>query len=71
MLLDDYQVNNSDNCIYSKFDDGLNGVIIYLYADNMLILGTSIEVVNETKQLLSSNFVMTLNFRGGKPLVLF
>ena len=58
MLMDGYKVNDSDKCIYSKFDDNLNGVIVCLYVDDMLILGTNIDVINETKQFLSSKFDM-------------
>jgi hypothetical protein len=56
MLLNGYKVNDSDKCIYTKFDDNLCGVIVCLYVDDMLILGTNIDVVNETKHFLSSKF---------------
>jgi hypothetical protein len=58
MLLDGYKVNGSDKCVYTKFDDNLCGVIVCLYVDDMLILGTNIDVVNDTKQFLSSKFDM-------------
>ena len=50
-------MNKSDRCVYSKFS-GDNGIIICLYVDNMLILGTDINVVKNNKDLLSSNFDM-------------
>ena len=56
--MDGYKVNDSDKCIYSKFNDKLNGVITCLYLDDMLILGTNIDVINEIKQFLSSKFDM-------------
>jgi len=33
-------------------------VIIYLYVDDMLILGTNVHVLDETKKLLYSHFEM-------------
>ena len=33
-------------------------VVIYLYVDDMLIFGTSLEIVCETKKFLGSKFVM-------------
>jgi hypothetical protein len=35
-----------------------DGVILYLYVDDILILGTSLDVINETKDFLSNNFEM-------------
>ena len=50
-------VNDADKCIYSKSDN--NGyVIICLYVDDMLIFGSNISCVNETKKFLSSKFDM-------------
>jgi hypothetical protein len=49
--------NGSDTCVYTKvFGD--NCVIICLYVDDMLILGTSMDVICETKTFLSSQFEM-------------
>ena len=44
-------------CIYSKYEDN-TCVVICLYVDDMLIFGTSLEVVCETKKFLSSKFDM-------------
>jgi hypothetical protein len=58
-LLGGYKVNDDSNkCLYTKFDDNLCGVIVCLYVDEMIILGTNIDVVNETKQFLSSKLDM-------------
>ena len=47
MILDyDFEYNNTDKCMYSKFIEKC-GVIIYLYIDDMLIVGTNMDVVNE------------------------
>jgi len=48
-------VNKFDPCVYSKFDE--HGVaVIYLYVDDMLIIGTSIEMIKLTKDFLNSKF---------------
>ena len=57
ILASGFKINESDKCIYSKFDDG-KGVIICLYVDDMLIFGTDLEQVEVTKTLLSSKFDM-------------
>ena len=45
-------------CVYSKFDNKENGVIICLYVDDILVFSTSIEQVEMTKEFLSSSFSM-------------
>ena len=52
-----YKVNDADKCIYSKFENGV-GVIICLYVDDMLIFGSNLKYVEETKRFLSSKFDM-------------
>ena len=49
--------NLSDSCVYSKMI-GSDCVLICLCVDDMLILGTNLLVVNETKNLLSLIFGM-------------
>ena len=43
--------------LLKSFDSNIY-VIILLYVDDMLIFGTSMEVVNMTKSFLASNFNM-------------
>ena len=50
-------VNLSNSCVYSK-RIGLDCVLICLYVDDMLILGTNLLVVNKTNKLLFSFFEM-------------
>ncbi|KAL6322418.1 hypothetical protein AAG906_007972 [Vitis piasezkii] len=45
------------NCIYNKHEDN-TCVVICLYVDDMLIFGTSLEVVCETKKFIGSKFDM-------------
>ncbi|CAM8907327.1 unnamed protein product [Rhodiola kirilowii] len=54
----DFFLNHSDKCVYSKFDNSQNGVIISLYLNDMLIFGTNLECINQTKEFLSSMFSM-------------
>ncbi|CAM8914041.1 unnamed protein product [Rhodiola kirilowii] len=56
VLSDGFVLNQSDKCVYSKFDNSGNGVIICLYVDDMLIFGTNLECINQTKDFLSSKF---------------
>lgn len=52
-----FAVNASDSCLYSKMFES-SCVIICLYVDDMLIVGSNIEVVNDTKIFLSNMFEM-------------
>ncbi|CAM8923817.1 unnamed protein product [Rhodiola kirilowii] len=58
VLSDGFVLNQSDKCVYSKFDNSGNGVIICLYVDDMLIFSTNLECINQTKDFLSSKFSM-------------
>jgi len=50
-----FSINESDKCIYSKFEHE-KGVIICLHVDHMLIFGTDLEEVDKTECFLSSKF---------------
>jgi hypothetical protein len=52
-----FVVNEADTCVYYRFVGG-KGVILCLYMDNILIFGTSIDVINDVKSFLSQNFDM-------------
>ena len=52
-----FKIHESDKCVYSKFNQK-GGIIICLYVDDMLIFGTNLEVVKETKCFLTSKFEM-------------
>nr|KAJ0194254.1 hypothetical protein LSAT_V11C800406360 [Lactuca sativa] len=52
-----FQHNSADRCIYSKHTSGYI-VVICLYVDDMLIIGTHLEGILETKKYLSSKFKM-------------
>ncbi|GJY44000.1 zinc finger, CCHC-type containing protein [Tanacetum coccineum] len=53
-----FLLNQSDKCVYSKFDDSGKGVIICLYVDDMLIFGTNQNQVDKTRKFLPSRFCM-------------
>jgi hypothetical protein len=57
ILSNAYSINDGDKCIYSKFNNN-KCVIICLYVDDLLIFGTSIDVVHRTKRFILSNFDM-------------
>jgi hypothetical protein len=52
-----FVVNEADKCVYYQYGGG-EGVILCLYVDDILILGTSLDVIKETKYFLSNNFEM-------------
>jgi hypothetical protein len=52
-----FAMNEADKCVYYRYGGG-KGVILCLYVDDILILGTSLDVIKETKDFLSNNFEM-------------
>ena len=50
-------VNEADKCVYYRYD-GAKGVILCLYVDDILIFGTSLNVIKEVKDFLSQSFEM-------------
>ena len=46
-----------DKCVYTKYTDR-ECIIIALYVDDMLIFGTSLDLVHSTKRFLTSQFDM-------------
>ena len=57
LVTNGYSINDVDKCIYNKYEDN-TCIVIYLYVDDMLIFGTSLEAVCETKKFLGSKFDM-------------
>jgi hypothetical protein len=52
-----FVVNEADKYVYYRFGGG-EGVILCLYVDDILIFGTSLNVIKEVKEFLSQNFEM-------------
>ena len=57
MLTNGFVINENDKCIYVKQTKNAC-VIVCLYVDDMLILGTNKDVINSTKKMLNSSFDM-------------
>ena len=57
MIENGYKSNEYDKYIYSKPWNNLH-VIISLYVDDMLVFGSNMHVINETKNMLKSHFDM-------------
>ncbi|GJV75784.1 zinc finger, CCHC-type containing protein [Tanacetum coccineum] len=58
VLSNSYLLNQSDKCMYNKFDEYGKEVIICLYVDDMLIFRTDQVQVDLTKEYLSLRFSM-------------
>jgi hypothetical protein len=50
-----FSVNEADRCVYYRHGGG-QGVILCLYVDDILIFGTSLDVINEVKTFLCQSF---------------
>ena len=48
-------MNEADKCVYYRYGRG-EGVILCLYVDDILIFGTSLDVIKGVKEFLSNNF---------------
>ena len=57
MIENCYKSNECDKCIYYKTWENSH-VIISLYGDDLLIFGSNLHVINETKNMLRSHFDM-------------
>ena len=57
LTYDGFVVNEANTCVYYRYGGG-KGVILCLYVDDILIFGTSLNVIKEVKDLLSNNFEM-------------
>lgn len=55
MISNGFYINKGDKCVYIKqFDNAY--VILCLYVDDILIFGSNMSVISNTKKFLSSNF---------------
>jgi hypothetical protein len=57
LISPDFSVNKVDRCVYYRHG-GVQGVILCLYVDDILIFRTSIDVINEVKTFLCQSFYM-------------
>ena len=52
-----FVVNEVDSCVYYRYGGG-EAVMLCLYVDDILIFGSNLNVIEEVKKLLLSNFDM-------------
>ena len=52
-----FKENEKDNCVYAKFKNG-KFIFLILYVDDILLASSDVNLLFETKKLLSSNFNM-------------
>ena len=57
MISNNFKINESDKCIYYKSIEDTH-VILCLYVDDLLIFGTNLNIIENTKGLLKNNFDM-------------
>ena len=57
VISEGFKINECDKCIYMK-NTNKGYVIICLYVDDMLIIGSNIEIIKTTKKMLNSKFDM-------------
>ena len=57
MIANHFKINECDKCVYVKnIESGY--VIIFLYVDDMLIVGSDDKMIKSTKNMLNSKFDM-------------
>ena len=57
MITHGFKINECDKCVYTKTQNNAC-VMLCLYVDDMLIMGTNKEIINWTKKILKSSFDM-------------
>ncbi|KAL0550095.1 hypothetical protein IC582_014593 [Cucumis melo] len=57
MMANGFKINECDKCVYVKSNQN-DHVIVCLYVDDMLILGSNINIIKTTKQMLANKFEM-------------
>ena len=55
LVTNGFSINDDDKCIYNKFENNIC-IVVYLYVNDMLIFGTSLQIVCETNKFLGSKF---------------
>ena len=57
MVSNSFKINECDKCVYTKMMPK-GYVLVCLYVDDMLIIGSTIELIMTTKRMLTSHFDM-------------
>ena len=55
MMTNGFKINECDKCVYVKNTER-GSIIIYLYVDYMLIMGSNNEVIKTTKKMFNNKF---------------
>ena len=53
-----YTICHSDHCVYVKKKNDGNYIIVLLYVDDMLVVGSNMQEINVLKQKLANSFAM-------------
>ena len=54
MITNGFKINECDKRVYVKSNENDN-VIVCMYVDDMLIIGSNINIIKVTKQMLANN----------------
>ena len=57
MMTNGFKINECEKCVYVKTTD-IGYIILCLYVDDILIVGSNNEMVKHTKDMLNSRFDM-------------
>ncbi|KAL0534104.1 hypothetical protein IC582_028385 [Cucumis melo] len=57
MMANGFKINECDKCVYVKSNQN-DHVMVCLYVDDMLIIGSNINIIKTTKQMLANKFEM-------------
>ncbi|KAL4018503.1 hypothetical protein IC575_022101 [Cucumis melo] len=57
MMTNEFKINECDKCVYVKSNDN-DHVIVCLYVDDMLIIGSNSNIIKATKKMLANKFEM-------------
>ena len=57
MMTNGFKINENDKCVYVKSNQN-DHVIVCLYVDDMLIMGSNINIIKTIKQMLANKFEM-------------
>ena len=55
MMATRFKINECDKCVYVKSNEN-DHVIMCLYVDDMLIIGSNINIIKAAKQILANKF---------------
>ena len=57
MMSNGFKINECDKCVYAKMTPK-SYILLCLYMEDMLIIGSNIDTIITTKKMLASHFIM-------------